>query len=87
MKIEQLSQPKKILGKRSMLAKKRVLLAGVAVSAMFILFGCASQSTQSSGMESSASSGVAIAGEAQSSGVDTSATSGEGVAGECILRD
>jgi len=80
MKIEQLSQPKKILGKRSMLAKKRVLLAGVAVSAMLILLGCASQSTQSSGMESSATSGEAVAGEAQ--GMESSATSGEAVAGE-----
>jgi len=63
MKIEQLSMPKKRLGKKSMLAKKRVLLAGVAVSAMLILSGCAYQSTQSSGMESSATSGTAVAAE------------------------
>jgi MSHA type pilus biogenesis protein MshL len=46
-----------------MLAKKRILLAGVTVSAMLILSGCASKSTQSSGMESSATSGIAVAGE------------------------
>ena len=63
MKIEQLSMPKKRLGKKSMLAKKRVLLAGVVVSAIFILAGCASKSTQSSGMESSATSGTAVAAE------------------------
>jgi general secretion pathway protein D/MSHA biogenesis protein MshL len=63
MKIEQLSMPKKRLGKKSMLAKKRVLLAGVAVSAMLILSGCASKSTQSSGMEPSATSGTAVAAE------------------------
>ena len=61
MKIEQLSQPKIMLGKKSMLAKKRVLLTGVAVSAMLILLGCASQSTQSSGMEPSAASGTSVA--------------------------
>ena len=49
-----------------MLAKKRVLLAGVAVSAMLILLGCASKSTQSSGMESSATS-MAVAGEPRES--------------------
>ncbi|MFC1845265.1 type II and III secretion system protein [Thermodesulfobacteriota bacterium] len=63
MKIEQLSMPKKRLGKKSMLAKKRVLLAGVAVSAMLILSGCASKSTQSSGMEPTATSGTAVAAE------------------------
>jgi MSHA type pilus biogenesis protein MshL len=63
MKIEQLSIPKKRLGKKSMLAKKRVLLAGVAVSAMLILSGCAYNSTQSSGMESSATSDTAVAAE------------------------
>jgi MSHA type pilus biogenesis protein MshL len=70
MKIEQLSQPKIMLGKKSMLAKKRVLLTGVAVSAMLILLGCASQSTQSSGMEPSAASGTsgtAVAGEPRES--------------------
>ena len=70
MKIEQLSQPKIMLGKKSMLAKKRVLLTGVAVSAMLILLGCASQSTQSSGMEEpSAASGTAVAGEPRESAI------------------
>ncbi len=69
MKIEQLSQPKNMVGKKSMLAKKRVLLTGVAVSAMLILLGCASQSTQSSGMESSAASGTAVAGEPRESAI------------------
>jgi general secretion pathway protein D/MSHA biogenesis protein MshL len=65
MKIEKLSKPKKLSGKKSMLATRRVLLGGVAVSAMFLLLGCAAQSTQSqtSGMEPSATSGTAIAGE------------------------
>ncbi len=63
MKIEQLSIPKKRLGKKSMLAKKGVLLAGVAVSAMLILSGCAYNSTQSSGIESPATSGTALAAE------------------------
>lgn len=69
MKIEQLSQPKIMLGKKSMLAKKRVLLAGVAVSALLILQGCASQSTQSSGMEPSAASGTTVAGEPRESAI------------------
>ena len=69
MKIEQLSQPKNMLGKKSMLAKKRVLLTGVAVSAMLILLGCASQSTQSSGMEPTAASGTAVAGEPRESAI------------------
>lgn len=63
MKIEQLSKPKKRLGKKSMLAKKRVLLGGVAISVMLILLGCASKSTQSSGVDS----GVAVAGEPRES--------------------
>ena len=63
MKIEQLSKPKKRLGKKSMLAKKRILLGGVAISVMLILMGCASKSTQSSGVES----GVAVAGEPRES--------------------
>jgi general secretion pathway protein D/MSHA biogenesis protein MshL len=48
MKIGQLSKPKKMLGKKSMLAKKRILMGGVALSALLILFGCASTSTQQS---------------------------------------
>ncbi|NOQ67649.1 MAG: type II and III secretion system protein, partial [Desulfobacterales bacterium] len=70
MKIEQLSKPNKRLGKKSMLAKKRVLLGGIAVSAMLILLGCATPSkplTQSSGMESSATSGMEVAGEPRES--------------------
>jgi len=66
MKIEKLSKPNKMSGKKSMLATRRVLLAGVAVSAMFLLQGCMAQSTQTSGMEPSATattSGAAIAGE------------------------
>jgi MSHA type pilus biogenesis protein MshL len=66
MEIEQLSKPKKILGKKSMLAKKRVLLGGVAISAMLILLGCASKSTQSSGVDSSETS-MAVAGEPRES--------------------
>ena len=38
MKIGQLSKPKKMLGKKSMLAKKRILLGGIALSALLILF-------------------------------------------------
>ena len=67
MKIEQLSKPKKRLGKKSMLAKKRVLLGGIAVSAMLFLLGCATPSTQSSGMEFSATSGMEVAGEPRES--------------------
>jgi len=67
MKIEQLSKPNKRLGKKSMLAKKRLLLGGIAVSAMLILLGCATPSTQSSGMESSATSGMEVAGEPRES--------------------
>ncbi len=68
MKIGQLSKPKKMLGKKSMLAKKRILLGGVALSALLILFGCASKSTQqSSAMETSATSGAAVAGEPRES--------------------
>ena len=64
MKIEKLLKPNKMSGKKSMLAIRRVLLAGVTTSAMFILLGCVAQSTQTSGMEPSAtSSGTAIAGE------------------------
>jgi len=64
MKIGQLSKPKKMLGKKSMLAKKRILLGGVALSALLILFGCASKSTQQPPvMESSAPSGSSVAGE------------------------
>src|SRR5210317_1508652 len=63
MKIEQLSKPKKRLGKKSMLAKKRILLGGVAISVLLILMGCASKSTQSSGVES----GAAVAGEPRES--------------------
>jgi len=73
MKREQLLKPKKMSGKKSMLAKKRVLLGGVAVSAMLILLGCASKATQSSGLESSAT---------QTSGMESSATSSMEVAGE-----
>ena len=64
MKIGQLSKPEKMLGKKSMLAKKRILLGGVALSALLILFGCASKSTQqSSEMEAPATTGAAVAGE------------------------
>ncbi len=64
MKIGQLSKPKKMLGKKSMLAKKKILLGGVALSALLILFGCASKSTQqSSEMEAPAAAGAAVAGE------------------------
>ena len=68
MRIEQLSKPKKMLGKKSMLAKKRILLSGVALSALLILFGCATKSTQqSSELGDSATSGVAVAGEPRES--------------------
>ena len=73
MKREQLSKPTKMSGKKSMLAKKRLLLGGVAVSAMFILLGCASKATQSSGLESSA---------AQTAEVESSASGSMAVAGE-----
>jgi general secretion pathway protein D/MSHA biogenesis protein MshL len=73
MKIGQLSKPKKKPGKKSMLAKKRILLCGVALSALLILSGCAAKSTQqqqSSVMESSAPSapsGSSVAGEPRES--------------------
>jgi general secretion pathway protein D/MSHA biogenesis protein MshL len=72
MKIGQLSKPKKMLGKKSMLAKKRILLGGVALSALLILSGCASTSTQQSSemgspetpeMMSTETTGAAVAGE------------------------
>ena len=44
MKREQLARPEKMSGKKSMIAQKRILLGGVAVSAMLILLvGCASK--------------------------------------------
>ena len=46
MKIGQRSKSKNMLGKKSMLATKRILLSGVALSALLILCGCASKSTQ-----------------------------------------
>ena len=68
MKIGQLAKPKKMPGKKSMLDKKKVLLGGVALSALFILFGCASMSTQqSSAMEPSATSVMEVAGEPRES--------------------
>jgi general secretion pathway protein D/MSHA biogenesis protein MshL len=73
MKREQLSKPEKMSGKKSMLAKKRLLLGGVAVSAMLILLGCASKATQTSGLESS---------EIQTSEMESTATSSMAVAGE-----
>jgi general secretion pathway protein D/MSHA biogenesis protein MshL len=42
----QLVKPKKMSGKKSMLAKKRILLAGIVVSALLLLSGCASTATQ-----------------------------------------
>ena len=74
MKREQLARPEKMSGKKSMIAQKRILLGGVAVSAMLILLvGCASKATQTSGMEPSA---------AQTSAMESSATSSMAVAGE-----
>jgi len=73
MKREQLSKPEKMSGKKSMLAKKRLLLGGVAVSAMLILLGCASKATQTSGMEST---------ETQTAEMESTATSSMAVAGE-----
>jgi len=67
MKREQLSKPEIMSGKKSMLAKKRVLLGGVAISAMLILLGCASKATQTSGTEASATSTMAVAGEPRES--------------------
>ena len=69
MKIEQLSEPKIKLGKKSMHATKRKLLGGVALVALLILQGCASQSMQQSS-------------EMQSEEMSPAATSGEAVAGE-----
>jgi general secretion pathway protein D/MSHA biogenesis protein MshL len=75
MKKDQLIKPNKMLGKKSMLAKKGLLLGGVAVCAMFILTGCAtpsktqmSGSAQSSEMESAASS-AAVSGEPRESAI------------------
>jgi general secretion pathway protein D/MSHA biogenesis protein MshL len=68
MKMGQLSKPKKMLGKKSMLAKKSIILGGVALSALLILCGCASKSTQqSSEMETTAATGAAVAGEPRES--------------------
>jgi MSHA type pilus biogenesis protein MshL len=72
MKIGKLSEPKKMPGKKSMLAKKRIILGGVALSALLILFGCAAQSTQqstqqSSAMESSEPSAAVATGEPRES--------------------
>jgi len=68
MKMGQLSKPKKMLGKKSMLAKKSIILGGVALSALLILCGCATKSTQqSSEMETSEVSGAAVAGEPRES--------------------
>ncbi|MBW2483874.1 MAG: type II and III secretion system protein [Deltaproteobacteria bacterium] len=69
MKIEQLSEPKIKLGKKSMHATKRKLLGGVAIVALLILQGCASQSMQQSS-------------EMQAEEMSPAATSGEAVAGE-----
>ena len=91
MKIELLSKPKKRLGKKSMLAKKRIILGGVAVSVMLILMGCASKSTQSSGVESG-SSGLAVAGEPRESATQpvhqeiTPAPAAEEVSGALPVR-
>ncbi len=64
MKIGQLAKPKKMLGKKSMLAKKRILLGGVALSAILILSGCATTSTQqSSEMGTMTTSETGVAGE------------------------
>jgi MSHA type pilus biogenesis protein MshL len=72
MKIGQLSKPKIKLGKKSMHATKRILKGGVALAALLILFGCASQSAQQSSamnteMSPTATSGMAMAGEPQES--------------------
>jgi len=68
MKIGQLAKPKIMLGKKSMLAKKRILLGGVAISALLLLFGCASKSTQqSSEMGSAVAAEMAAAGEPRES--------------------
>jgi len=75
MKIGQLSEPKKLPGKKSMLAKKRIMLGGVALCASLILFGCAAQSMQqpsamessAASMESSVASDAAVAGEPRES--------------------
>lgn len=72
MTIGQLSKPKIKLGKKSMYATKRILKSGVALTALLILFGCASQSMQqsasmSSEMAPSATTGEAVAGEPQES--------------------
>jgi general secretion pathway protein D/MSHA biogenesis protein MshL len=42
----QLVKPKKMSGKKSMLAKKRILLGGIVVSALLFLSGCATTATQ-----------------------------------------
>jgi MSHA type pilus biogenesis protein MshL len=68
MTIGQLSKPKIQLGKKSMHATKRILKGGVALTALLILFGCASQSMQQS--------------SAMSSEMSPSVTTEEAVAGE-----
>jgi len=76
MKIGQLLKPKIKLGKKSMHATKRILLGGVALSALLILFGCASQS-----MQQSSAMSTEVSSEA-SSEMSPSATSEAVVAGE-----
>ena len=76
MKIGQLLKPKIKLGKKSMHATKRILQGGVVLSALLILFGCASQSMQQSSAMSSEVSSEA------SSEMSPSATSEAVAAGE-----
>jgi hypothetical protein len=42
----QLVKPKKMSGKKSMLAKKRIVLGGIVVGALLFLSGCATTATQ-----------------------------------------
>ena len=68
MKMGQLLKPKIKLGNKSMHATKRIVLGGVALGALLILSGCASQSgqqssTMSTEMAPAATTGEAVAGE------------------------
>jgi len=64
MKMGQLLKPKIKLGNKSMHVTKRIVLGGVALGALLILFGCASQSVQQSSAMSTEMAPAATAGEA-----------------------
>lgn len=71
MKTGQFSKPEKMLGKKSMHAKKRILPGGIALCALLIMFGCAPKTMQQpSEMAPVATSGTAVAGEPRESATE-----------------